>query len=90
MQLVFMITSGERLPIPPLPELPGAAPPAELYDAYVRLMQRCWAQDPAQRPPFAEVIAELRGILGRHASSRALLPGGDGSGDAAQASGPSA
>ena len=33
------------------------------YDAYVALMRRCWAQDPAQRPDFAAVIAELRVIL---------------------------
>lgn len=69
-----MITSGERLPVPSLAELPGTPPPATLYGAYVALMRRCWAQDPGARPSFSEVIVELRGILGRHASSRALLP----------------
>ncbi|PRW58265.1 Serine threonine- kinase CTR1 [Chlorella sorokiniana] len=85
-QLVFMITSGERLPVPALPDLPGPPPPAPLYDAYVALMRRCWAQDAADRPSFSEVIVELRSILGRHASSRALLPP-DGSGSGAAGGG---
>lgn len=80
-----MIASGERLPVPALQELPGAPPPAQLYDAYVALMRRCWAQQPADRPTFSQVIVELRGILGRHASSRALLPEGSSSAGAAGA-----
>ena len=35
------------------------------YEAYLALMQRCWAQDPADRPAFAEIIGELRGLLSR-------------------------
>ncbi len=89
-QLVFMITSGERLPVPALADLPGAPPPAPLYEAFVALMRRCWAQDPADRPTFSQVIVELRGILGRHASFRALLlpdaSGGGADGGTAEAS----
>ena len=42
-----------------------AVPAVQLgeYDAYVALMRRCWAQDPAQRPDFSEVIIELRAIM---------------------------
>jgi hypothetical protein len=108
-QLVFMVSRGERLPIPPPGELPGADqvippaqcdwglysstslnclnhpfylkcqlghpqvpltlrclppanPPVQLasYDAYTALIRRCWAQEPSERPSFAEAITELR------------------------------
>lgn len=29
-------------------------------DAYIALMQRCWAADPAERPDFGEVVRQLR------------------------------
>jgi hypothetical protein len=28
-------------------------------DAYISLLQRCWAQDPAHRPTFHQVVQEL-------------------------------
>lgn len=34
-------------------------PPGE-YDALVALIQRCWAQQPEDRPAFADVIVDLR------------------------------
>lgn len=30
---------------------------------YARLAQRCWMADPAQRPAFADILAELRAML---------------------------
>jgi hypothetical protein len=60
-QLVFMVSRGERLPIPPPGELPGAEAlgPAD-FEAYVSIIRRCWAQEPSERPSFADIIAELR------------------------------
>jgi hypothetical protein len=33
-------------------------------DAYISLMQRCWAQAPADRPTFHQVTQELESIEG--------------------------
>ena len=30
------------------------------YDAYVALMQRCWAEDPAERPTFEQASRAIR------------------------------
>lgn len=46
--------------MPPREELPGPLPSEQLYDAYVALLLRCWAQQPQDRPTFGDVIAELR------------------------------
>lgn len=45
---------------------PGPVPSLQFegLDAYVSLMRRCWAQDAAERPDFAEVARELRWALG--------------------------
>jgi hypothetical protein len=67
-QLVGKLSAGERLEIPPHAALPG--PDTHLFaglDAYIGLLQRCWAQDPAERPRFQEVIQELRRLLEAHA-----------------------
>lgn len=55
-----MVSGGERLPVPPCDSVPGAAPDPELYEAYVALIRRCWAQRPEERPGFAEIIQELK------------------------------
>lgn len=50
-----------RLKIPAKEELPG--PDTQRFaglDDYVGLLQRCWAQDPAERPTFEDCIHELR------------------------------
>ena len=59
-QLVFSVSKGERLVVPPREELPGVPMDAELYALYTALLRRCWAQEPADRPTFADVIADLR------------------------------
>lgn len=59
-QLVHMVSGGERLAIPPREAVAGATPSPELYDTYVALIRRCWAQQPQERPGFAEIIQELR------------------------------
>ena len=32
------------------------------YDAYVALMQRCWAYAPSDRPSFCDIITQLRWV----------------------------
>jgi hypothetical protein len=61
--IVSTIISGGRLPIPPVEDLPGpgAAEFAGLEE-YMALMNRCWAQDPRNRPGFKEIINDLRAL----------------------------
>ena len=59
-QLVGFVTRGGRPPIPALGAVPLGSPDAASYQAYVSLMQRCWAQDPVARPGFSTVVAELK------------------------------
>ena len=52
---------GNRPQLPPRDELPGPDTAAFAgLDAYIALMQRCWAQDPSKRPPFAEIVPTLQ------------------------------
>ncbi|KAL4423315.1 hypothetical protein ABPG77_006110 [Micractinium sp. CCAP 211/92] len=79
-QLVNLLVSGSRLEIPPLEQLPGSDTPQFAgLDAYVALMRRCWAQDPAERPTFEQVIPELRALrtlAAQHKSRAAHRRGG--------------
>lgn len=64
LQLVNQVTQGVRLPLPASPEdLPGPPAtrptPAQL-SAYCELLGCCWAQAPAHRPPFGDVVDSLR------------------------------
>lgn len=60
LQIAVSVAEGGRLPIPPRVELPGADTPTFAgLDRYISLMQRCWAQDPAERPTFNQVALEL-------------------------------
>lgn len=58
-QIFKSVTSGERPPVPPDPAalLGGTFP---CLAKYVVLMQECWAQQPQQRPTFADITARLR------------------------------
>lgn len=59
--IVGALSRGERLEIPPPRALPGphsATWPHLLQ--YIALLKRCWAQDPAARPDFKQIMAELR------------------------------
>ena len=58
-QIYKDITTGKRPPLPAdLTSLPGGTFPG--MGTYVELMQQCWAQQPAERPSFAEITARLR------------------------------
>ncbi|PRW33836.1 Serine threonine- kinase CTR1 [Chlorella sorokiniana] len=63
-QLVNHVLSGGRLEVPSREALPG--PDTAAFgglEAYISLMQRCWAQEPGQRPAFQQIVLELRALL---------------------------
>ncbi len=62
-QIASMVLGGARLEFPAPSALPGDAGAAfEGLQAYIALVQRCWAQSPEERPTFAEIIAQLRQV----------------------------
>jgi hypothetical protein len=64
MQVLGAVLRGDRLALPARDALPGepaAACPG--FDRYAVLMQRCWAQQPGERPTFAAVASELKELL---------------------------
>jgi hypothetical protein len=69
--LQIMVSVSERRMRPDIPakaaELPGGV--FDGWAAYTALLQRCWAHEPAERPTFDVVIAELRELLSESASS---------------------
>lgn len=54
-----------RPPVPGSPEWAGeeAAVPPELAPGWKVLMERCWAEDPEDRPSFTQIIRELREMI---------------------------
>eukprot|EP00887_Chlorella_sp_A99_P004258 scaffold15.g4258.t1 len=54
-----LVMAGRRMEIPPVSQLPGPDASPLGLDAYVRLMQQCWAQEPVTRPDFAHVAGTL-------------------------------
>ncbi len=68
--IVREVVNGRRPALPPPGSLPGlgAAPPPG-FPAYHALMERCWAQAPAARPSFAEIVAALEALCGGAAAA---------------------
>ncbi|KAI3427342.1 hypothetical protein D9Q98_010259 [Chlorella vulgaris] len=63
-QLARLVLGGARLPVPPPDLLPGPdVLPEGPLQCYVELMQRCWEANPAERPTFAAIAAQLRDVL---------------------------
>ena len=63
-QLVGQVLHGGRLELPVREELPGPDTPAfTALDEYARIMERCWAQAPQDRPTFEDVVPQLRELL---------------------------
>lgn len=60
--MVALVKRKER---PELPEDLGALPGGAFgsISAYMKLMQKCWAERPEERPSFEAVITELRALL---------------------------
>jgi hypothetical protein len=57
------IQEGKRLDIPPLKDLPGfdgnGGMDSSQVEQYIKLMERCWANDPGERPLFDEIAVVL-------------------------------
>ncbi len=65
-QLVSHVLAGGRLEVPDREALPGPDNAAfGGLDAYVALMKECWAQVPAARPSFQQIVIRLRWGGGR-------------------------
>ena len=57
------VGNGGRLTIPNRWDLPGLdTNQFSRLDDYLDLMQRCWAQNPYDRPGFSEIIQDLKGM----------------------------
>lgn len=54
LQLITYVANGGRLEIPQPDQVAGGS--FSEYAAFVALIQRCWAQAPAERPGFAEIV----------------------------------
>lgn len=60
-EVVSVVNNGGRPEIPAPRDLRGGAFPG--LPAYTALLRRCWAQNPYDRPSFAELVPELRALL---------------------------
>ncbi len=59
--VAHIVGNGGRLTIPSRWDLPGLDTKQFTgLDEYIDLMQRCWAQNPYDRPGFSEIIPELK------------------------------
>ncbi len=66
----------------------GAEPaPAEPVKGWSELMQRCWAENPDERPPFSDIAAQLVRMFaaGKQAKRQARAAAGKGAAAAAAA-----
>lgn len=62
MQIIFVVgVQCQRPPLPPPGDAPGCCP-APLAE----LIQACWADSPADRPPFSAILSTLRDMLGMY------------------------
>ena len=56
------MAEGLRPPIPEPAKLPGGGAELGGLDAYLALLQKCWAQSPEDRPPFGIILDELSSL----------------------------
>jgi serine/threonine protein kinase len=66
--LMLQLANPELKLRPPIPgsdewEGPEGSAPPELAPGWRNLMERCWEEDPNNRPPFTQVVKELRGMI---------------------------
>ncbi len=66
LQIKKRVIAGKRLPVPAVEELLGPLiSDLAALEQYKALMERCWAQEPARRPSFEDVVKELKVLLAR-------------------------
>ncbi|GAB4823443.1 hypothetical protein N2152v2_010489 [Parachlorella kessleri] len=71
-EVMKLVSEGQRLQVPARSALPPSSQGFEGLDLYEELIHKCWAEDPKDRPTFAEVIGYLR--LGRKVGHDSLVP----------------
>ncbi|GAB4823442.1 hypothetical protein N2152v2_010488 [Parachlorella kessleri] len=64
LQIMKLVSEGQRLQVPARSALPPSSQGFEGLDLYEELVAKCWAEDPKERPTFADVIGYLRDLLG--------------------------
>ena len=62
--IIFWVVTQDKRPTVPEGLAEQLGNPAGLEE-YVSLMHACWARDPALRPSFSEVVAQLRALRRR-------------------------
>lgn len=71
-QIMRYVAEGGRLSVPPLQQLPGMETAQFTgLQAYIQLMNNCWAQVPEDRPTWVRIINELREISATHTPGQA-------------------
>jgi serine/threonine protein kinase len=84
--LMLQLANPELKLRPPIPDAEewdgpeGSAPP-ELAPGWRNLMERCWEEDPNKRPPFTQIVKELRGMISAIRPPRGGRGEGIGSGN---------
>lgn len=72
LQIGKSLMDGARPPIPGPLDVKGGW--FDMMDDYMALIEGCWAQNPQDRPSFAQIIVELRwALLVSHPSDRLCL-----------------
>jgi serine/threonine protein kinase len=66
--LMLQLVNPEIKLRPPIPgteewDGPEGSAPPELAPGWRNLMERCWEEDPNKRPPFTQIVKELRGMV---------------------------
>ncbi len=80
-EIINKIGRGERPVIPP--RLPGGSDneifaQGGVMEEYIQLMNRCWTQNPSERPEFEEIHPQLEKLLVKHVQNVRTAQRGDG------------
>lgn len=84
--LMLQLANPELKLRPPIPgaeewDGPEGSAPPELAPGWRQLMERCWEEDPNNRPPFTQIVKELRGMISAIRPPRGGRGEGIGSGN---------
>jgi len=84
--LMLQLANPELKLRPPIPgaeewDGPEGSAPPELAPGWRILMERCWEEDPNNRPPFTQIVKDLRGMISAIRPPRGGRGEGIGSGN---------
>lgn len=74
LQVSATVVEGGRPAIPSPEAVPGGASSPKGLPTFLQLIERCWAQNPQDRPSFVDIVGELMWV-----NRRAQLPAGTAS-----------